>query len=108
MVFLIRPRGLASVSLGSPVTSGITATPVSNPDSPSASFGKSRNAIATTITGLPPCCVSSACRQLPITSGRPSTCRMPVAITITFMPMYVQTSTTATPIASPNKPERAS
>ncbi len=37
----IRPAGLASVSSGSPSTSGITATPVSNPDRPSASFGKS-------------------------------------------------------------------
>ena len=60
MVCLMRPRGFSSVSPGSPRTRGITATPVSNPDSPRASFGNSSKATATIITGLPPCCWSSA------------------------------------------------
>ena len=38
---------------------GITATPVSNPESPSASFGKSRSAAALIAIGLP-CAESSA------------------------------------------------
>ena len=42
----IRPRGAASVSLASPWTCGITATPVSKPDMPSASFGKTSSATA--------------------------------------------------------------
>ena len=37
----MRPAGFCGVSSGSPSTSGITATPVSKPDSPSASFGNS-------------------------------------------------------------------
>ena len=40
LVFLMRPIGRAGSSPGSPFTSGITATPVSNPDKPSASLGK--------------------------------------------------------------------
>ena len=39
-VLRIRPSGAPSVSVGVAATSGMTATPVSNPDSPSASFGK--------------------------------------------------------------------
>ena len=38
-VLRIRPVGSAGVSPGSPLTSGITTTPVSKPDSPSASAG---------------------------------------------------------------------
>ena len=46
-VLRIRPVGLGSACRpGRPCTSGITATPVSKPDSPSASFGKSSSAIA--------------------------------------------------------------
>ena len=37
------------MSVGSPFTSGITATPVSNPDSPSASFGNNSSASANII-----------------------------------------------------------
>ena len=49
----IRPAGLASVSAASPWTCGITATPVSKPDRPSASFGNTSAAAATIMTGLP-------------------------------------------------------
>lgn len=40
----IRPMGLARVSVASPLTSGITTTPVSKPDRPSASAGKTSSA----------------------------------------------------------------
>ena len=40
-VLRMRPRGRVSVSPASPLTSGITATPVSKPERPSASFGNS-------------------------------------------------------------------
>jgi hypothetical protein len=58
-VFRIRPTGCASVSPGKPSTSGMTATPVSKPESPSASLGK--RSIATTIilNGLPCVIVTS-------------------------------------------------
>ena len=58
----IRPSGEASVSPASPRTCGITATPVSKPDMPSASLGKTSSATATIISGLP-CCVVSAVVQ---------------------------------------------
>ena len=40
----IRPVGFSSVSSGSPSTCGMTATPVSKPERPSASFGKTSRA----------------------------------------------------------------
>jgi len=49
----VRPLGRSSVSAFSPRTCGITATPVSNPDSPRASCGKTINETATIIAGLP-------------------------------------------------------
>ena len=52
-VFRIRPSGWSSVSPGSPCTSGMTATPVSNPDRPSASFGKTSKETTTILNGLP-------------------------------------------------------
>ena len=39
----------------SPSTSGMTATPVSKPERPSASFGNSKSATTTIVSGLP-CC----------------------------------------------------
>ena len=45
LVLRILPAGLSSVSDASPRTSGMTATPVSKPDSPSASFGNRMSAI---------------------------------------------------------------
>ena len=47
----------------SPLTSGITATPVSKPERPSASFGKSSSANASIISGLPCCATSAACQR---------------------------------------------
>jgi hypothetical protein len=49
----------------------MTTTPVSKPESPSASFGKRKRATATIIGALPcTCgCVRSAARQLEKTSG---------------------------------------
>ena len=67
-VFRILPAGLSSVSVMSPRTSGMTATPVSKPESPSASFGKRITAIAAIMAGLP-CCANSDARQRSITSG---------------------------------------
>lgn len=40
----IRPVGASWVSVGSPATSGMTTTPVSNPDRPSARAGKTSSA----------------------------------------------------------------
>ncbi len=45
LVLRILPAGFSSVSDASPRTSGMTATPVSKPDSPSASFGNRMSAI---------------------------------------------------------------
>ena len=59
-VLRIRPSGASSVSVGSPSTSGMTATPVSNPDRPSASFGNRMIAIAPIISGSPCCSKSDA------------------------------------------------
>ncbi len=98
-VFRIRPVGCSSVSVGSPLTRGITATPVSKPERPSASFGKSRAARAIIITGLP-CAANSADRQLARTSGWAATSRRPVMMTTTLSIRYVATSPTASTMAS--------
>ena len=50
---LIRPAGFCSVSVSAPVTSGMTATPVSNPDRPSASLGNTSRATPIMTSGLP-------------------------------------------------------
>ena len=47
----IRPVGAAGVSVGSPLTSGITTTPVSKPDKPRASAGKTSRAAPMTAIG---------------------------------------------------------
>ncbi len=52
-VLRIRPAGCAGSSVGSPSTWLITATPVSKPDMPSASLGKSVRETATIRAGLP-------------------------------------------------------
>ena len=49
----IRPAGRCSVSSASPSMCGMTATPVSKPDRPSASLGKTSSATATIMNGLP-------------------------------------------------------
>ena len=51
-VLRVRPRGRSGVSWGSPWTRGMTATPVSNPDRPRASLGKTIRATATMASGL--------------------------------------------------------
>ena len=53
-VLAIRPRGSFGSSSSSPLTSGMTATPVSNPDRPRASFGKMIRLMATTVSSPPP------------------------------------------------------
>jgi hypothetical protein len=55
-VFSMRPRGFSRVSPASPLTSGMTTTPVSKPERPSASFGKRKSATATIIGALPCTC----------------------------------------------------
>ena len=101
LVFRIRPAGLSSVSSASPRTSGMTATPVSKPESPRASFGKRITAIAAIIAGLP-CCSKSDARQFASTSG----CRAISAThrnnTTAFSTRYVPTRLTASLIASLN------
>ncbi len=84
-VLRMRPTGLASGSFGSPLTSGMTATPVSKPESPSASFGKIRMAKPTSSKGLL-LRVVSACDQFEKTSGCAMISRMPRTPTITFNP----------------------
>ena len=61
-VFAIRDRRMPSSSLPSPLMSGITATPVSNPDSPSASFGKSTSARTIIMRGWD-CCANRCAVQ---------------------------------------------
>ena len=56
-------RAARRSSSASPRTCGITATPVSKPDRPSASLGKTSSAMPTTISGLP-CWVVSAVRPV--------------------------------------------
>ena len=64
-VLRMRPAGRCGSSSGSPFTSGITATPVSKPLSPSASFGKkSRQAVPTASHPRP------ACSDVPVASLR--------------------------------------
>lgn len=48
----IRPAGSSAVSVGSPLTSGMTTTPVSNPDRPSASAGKTSSDAAMIPNGI--------------------------------------------------------
>ncbi len=64
----IRPSGFFSVSVGSPLICGITATPVSKPDMPSASFGNSSRATPTMAKTLPCSLKRRVCQSL-IRSG---------------------------------------
>jgi hypothetical protein len=64
----IRPAGFSGVSVGEPEICGITATPVSKPERPSASFGKTINAMPTMTRGLP-CWVFRAVHQSLTTRG---------------------------------------
>lgn len=69
----MRPTGFFSVSSASPWTWGITATPVSKPDRPSARRGKTSSATATIMIGLP-CCVVSRVLQSETSDGFATTC----------------------------------
>ena len=53
LVLRIRPLGSAALSSALPRTWAMTATPVSNPDKPSASFGNNSRAAASIISQLP-------------------------------------------------------
>ena len=79
----IRPAGRSSVSVRSPLTCGITATPVSKPESPRASCGKTIRATATIITGLP-CAVVSAAPQSGTTEGWVAICQRETESTTTL------------------------
>ena len=79
----MRPAGLLGVSEGSPCTKGITATPVSKPDRPRASFGKTIRAIPI-ITKMFPCCWVSAAHQSVITTALLATCVNATATTTAF------------------------
>ena len=71
-VLRIRPSGFDSVSVGAPWTSGMTATPVSNPERPSASFGNTRIATAAIAHGLP-CAAQRFCCHSATRCGRAAT-----------------------------------
>ena len=68
LVSRIRPAGRSSVSPSSPRTCGMTATPVSKPDRPRASFGNTIRAMPTMTIGSP-CCWVSAVVQSPTNLG---------------------------------------
>ena len=67
----IRPAGRARVSSGSPAISGMTATPVSKPDSPSASLGNTRSGGERACASGLACSASTSRRQPAKTSGWP-------------------------------------
>ncbi len=79
----IRPSGRASESCGSPRTLGMTATPVSKPDRPNASFGKTSTDSPTTSHGSP-CPVVSAVVQSPTALGCVTTRHSESATTTAF------------------------
>lgn len=83
LVSRIRPVGFASVSSGSPSTSGITATPVSKPDMPSASLGKISSETPIITKTLPRSAVSP-CVQSVTRCAAVSTCHSPFATTTTL------------------------
>lgn len=93
--------GFSYVSVASPRTWGITATPVSNPDMPSASFGKTSSATPTMASGEE-CSRVMASVQSPTLTGWVRISQAEVARTTTLRNRYVATSTTAMPIASRN------
>ena len=82
---LIRPSGSSSVSVAWPRICGMTATPVSKPERPRASFGKTSSAMPTTISGLP-WDVVRASHQLSTATGWRMTSKIVVTTTMTFSP----------------------
>jgi hypothetical protein len=87
-VLATRPRGAPSVrglcprSLAPPSMSGMTVTPVSNPERPRASLGKTRSAPATTREKSP--FAARAERQSPSSVGWASTSHAPRPRTTRF------------------------
>ncbi len=100
----IRPTGLASVSPGRPWISGMTATPVSNPDRPSASLGKTTSETSTIATGSG-CSRLRRFRHSVTTWGAVATCQSASPTTTTLSSRYAPTRGTAIVIAS-RKPLR--
>ncbi|CAM5554671.1 hypothetical protein STANM309S_01393 [Streptomyces tanashiensis] len=85
LVSRMRPVGFSSVSPSSPLTCGMTATPVSKPDRPSASLGKTRRATPTMANTLP-CSAVSAVVQSVTTWPSVRTCQRPLMTTTTLRP----------------------
>ena len=83
-------------------TRGITETPVSKPDRPSASLGNTSAATATAAQGEE-CWLSAACHHCanPISCER-AICHQPTASTTALRLRYTGTRTTATLMASEN------
>ncbi len=95
----MRPVGFSSVSPLSPSISGMTTTPVSKPDRPSASFGNTSSAAPISASGEPKptfSVPSHACTS----SGWPRMTCAPLPITTALRHRYATTSTTAIPMAS--------
>ncbi|MCY1236597.1 hypothetical protein D9M72_492600 [compost metagenome] len=100
----IRPSGFASVSSGLPWIWGMTATPVSKPDRPRASLGKTSSAMPIITSGLP-CCWLRAAHQSVTTWASLNTCAMPTSTTTALSSRNTATRMTATLMAS-LKPRR--
>ena len=79
----IRPTGWLGSSSGLPLICGMTATPVSKPERPRASFGNTSSATPTTRNGLP-FCWNMALHQSSIADGCWNTCTMEVDTTTTL------------------------
>ena len=98
----MRCSGFVPGASPAPRICGMTVTPVSKPDNPSASCGNTTRARARTPIGLPPPCRSMADVQSPSTAGCAATRRKESTMTTAFSVRKTATSTTAMPIASWN------
>ncbi len=101
LVCLMRDCSTACGSAPSPATSGITATPVSNPDMPSASFGKYQSEKASTMNGFDCWCTMFRPHSV-IATGSVHMATSSYPMTTTFSARYAATSMTAIQIASRN------
>ena len=86
LVFRIRPVGSAALSVASPLTRGMTTTPVSNPDRPSASAGKTSSEAPSTASGEAWAAVTASVQSVTV-PGSCATCQNPLATTTTLRPM---------------------
>ena len=82
----IRPAGSAGVSPGSPLTSGITTTPVSKPDSPRARAGNTSSDAPRMASGDAWASVTADVQSENV-EGFASTWRKPSATTTALSPM---------------------